>query len=162
MWSSGEGRGTDQGTAVDGGRQMVSLPGGKEIWKENGSTFPSMHRIPLPTLRNSEETFRVSGSSLIREKVGDRDRRGWVEKEGREETLMFGYIYIFGEKEFIYPMIFSPGVPGWLEDPTEGLLRGCMLIAFFPDLRSVPQLCTFLLNKDEVHVSWQSATKHYM
>lgn len=71
-----------------------------------------MHRIPLPTLRNSEETFRVSGSSLIREKVGDRDRRGWVEKEGREETLMFGYIYIFGEKEFIYPMIFSPGVPG--------------------------------------------------
>lgn len=90
----------------------------------------------------------------IRQKVGDGDKKGWVEKEGvkrREETFMFWYIYIFGEKEFICPMIFSPVAAGWLEDPTEGFLRSWMLIVSLPEFRSVLRLCSFLLNEDEVH-----------
>lgn len=44
----------------------------------------------MPRLRKAEETFRITGSYPVREKVGDRGRTAWVEEErekGREETF---------------------------------------------------------------------------
>lgn len=94
---------------MGGGRWWVSLEVRRSEKKMRARSL-LLHKIPLPTLRNSKETFRISGSSLIKEKVGGRDRWGWVEKEGKGRNIYVSiYLYIWRERVYLSNDLLSCG-----------------------------------------------------